>query len=159
MTARIREWYEARSQREQRLLLAMIAIALPLLAWLLVVRPLNNAYDDALQAQLEAVDRHGRVLALADTAKSKSVSGPHPSAGADLQLVVTESASQTGIALQGATPAGLDSIDVTIAGTSAPAVGQWLQGLEAHGVSVQELRMTPQGQAVVSMSARLARRA
>ena len=158
MTATIRDWFVARSKREQRLTLLMLAIALPVLAWLLVVRPLSAAYDDALQDHLAGVDRHGRVLALAEAARSTQ-SRPVEASEADLQLIVTEAAGQAGIALQGATANGANAVDVTVAGGRATALGQWLAQFEARGITVQQMTMTPQPDGTVTMSARLVRRA
>lgn len=157
MIVRVREWYAGRSTREQRLLLVMLAIAMPLLVWLAVVQPLGEAYDEALREQLEAVDRHGRVLALADSAKTRQSVDSRSPAAVDLQLLVTESASQAGIALQAVNPSGTDSVDVTIEGASAIAVAQWLRGLEARAIAADELRMTPRPDGTVGTSVRLVR--
>lgn len=157
MILTIRDWYLSRTRREQLLILLMLAIALPLLAWLLVVRPLNGAYDSALRDHLEAVDRHGRVLALADAAKS-APSRPVAASNADLQLIVTEAASQAGITLQGTNPNGPNAIDISVTGGRAGALTQWLAQFEAHGLSVQQLSMAPLPDGTVNMSARLARR-
>ena len=157
MTARIRDWYSNRTQREQRLVLAMLLIAVPVLAWLLIVRPLYIAYDKAIHDHLIAIDRHGRVMALAEAAKSapaKSVAANQ----ADLQLVVTQAASQAGIVLQGITPNGSNAVDLTVAGGRATALSQWLAQFEARGIAVQQMSMTPQPDGTVTLSARLMRR-
>ena len=158
MRAIVRDWFLGRTKREQQLILLMLALALPLLAWLLVVRPLSAAYDDALQDHLAAVDRHGRVLAMAEAARS-SPARPVEAGKADLQLIVTEAASQAGITLQGATASGANAVDVTVAGGRATALGQWLAQFEARGITVQQMTMTPQPDGTVNMSARLVRRA
>ena len=66
MIVAVREWYVSRSERERRLILIMLAIAVPLLAWLIVVLPLSQARESALERHVEAIDRNGRVRALAD---------------------------------------------------------------------------------------------
>jgi len=159
MIVAVREWYGGRTRREQLLLLAMVAVAVPVLLWLLVVGPVTSAYRDSLNEQLEAVDRHGRVLALAEAAKARPARGRAPDAGADIQLLLTEAAAQAGIALQQATPDGQDSANVAASGVRAPAVAQWLRELDARGIAVGELRMTPQADGTVSISARLVRAA
>jgi general secretion pathway protein M len=156
VTSAARDWYLSRTQREQRLILLMLAIALPVLAWLLVVLPLDAAYDDAAKDHLEAVSRHGRVLALADVAKSASARRTRES-NTDLQLVVTESASRAGIVLQGTSPGGPNVIDLTVAGGRAPALAQWLAQFEAQGILVHRMNMTPLPDGTVNLSARLAR--
>lgn len=156
MIHRARDWFLSRSIREQRLILLMLGIALPVVAWLLVVRPLNAAYDDARKDQLEALTRHGRVLALADAAKSAPARRVR-AGNADLQLVVTEAASQAGIVLQGTTPTGPNAIDISVTGGRAPVLAQWLAQFEARGIAVQQMTMTPSPDGTVNLSARLAR--
>ena len=156
MTASIRDWYLGRTKREQRLILLMLAIALPVLAWLLVARPVSAAYDRALEDHLAAIDRHGRVLALAEAARSAPARRIQ-SNKADLQLVVTEAASQAGITLQGTIPTGPNGVDVTVSGGRATALAQWLAQFEAQGIKVQQMTMTPLPDGTVNMSARLAR--
>jgi general secretion pathway protein M len=156
MTA-LRDWYVGRTQREQRLILVMLAVAVPVLAWFLIVRPVSGAYDQAVQDHLSAIDRHGRVMALAEAAKSTPARSVAAS-DADLQLVVTEAASQAGIVLQGTTPNGSNALDLNVAGGRATALLQWLAQFEAQGIAVQQMTMTPQPDGTVSMSARLARR-
>ena len=156
MTA-LRDWFLGRTQREQWLVLLMLAIASPLLAWILVVRPLGAAYDAALDDHLAAIDRRGRVLALAEAAKTapaRRVEGNR----ADLQLIVTQAAAQAGITLQGANPNGANAVDVAASGGRATALGQWLAQFEAQGIAVQQMTMMPQPDGTVNMSARLARR-
>jgi general secretion pathway protein M len=155
MTA-IRDWFLGRTQREQRLVLLMLAIALPLFAWLLVVRPLGTAYQDAIQDHLAALDRHGRVLALAEAAKS-APARPVEASKADLQLIVTQAATQAGIALQGVTPNGSNAVDLTVGGGRATALAQWIAQFEAQGIAVQQMSMSPLPDGTVNMSARLAR--
>lgn len=157
MIVRIREWYGSRAKREQWLLAAMVGIALPVFIWLAVVLPLTNAYEAAQERHLQAVDRHGRILTLAKAIEAEP-SRARLNRNIDLQLLVTEAAGAAGVALGDVNPSGTESISLTITNTSAPAATEWLRGLEARGLSIQELRITPAGQGVVNVSARLARR-
>lgn len=157
MIVRVREWYSDRTIREKRMLIAMIAVAAPLLAWLVVIRPLNLAYERALERHLEAVDRHGRVAALADRITAQPA---RPTAPQDVELhfVVSEAAGLAGVALADVTPSGADAVAVTATNARAPAASEWLRGLEARGLVVEELRMVPTAEGGVDVSARLARR-
>lgn len=156
MTA-VRDWFRGRTGRERQLIVLMLAIAAAVIAWLLVVRPLDSAYDAALDEHLAAIDRHGRVLALAEAAKSTPSRG-FDANKTDLQLVVTQAAAQAGITLEGANPSGANTVDVAVAGGRATALGQWLAQFEARGIAVQQMSMTPLPDGTVNMSARLARR-
>ena len=153
MIGELRVWYVGRTRREQLMLLLMLLIALPVLLWLLVVRPLSAAYDRALIDHLEAVDRHGRVLAL--TGGPRSASGR--TATGDLQLLVTQAAGQAGIILQRVAPAGPDAIEVGVSGGQAPVLTQWLQQFGTQGIRVQQLTMTPLPDGSVNLSATLVR--
>jgi general secretion pathway protein M len=156
MIVTVREWYVTRSEREQRLILLMLAIALPLLAWLLVVRPLETSYDRALDAHLAAVDRNGRVRALAATPRDAGVRSGGVAEG-DLGLIVAEAATQAGFALDSSAAAGPDAVTVTIASARAPAAVQWLRDFELRGIRVEDLRMNPAADGTVSLNARLVR--
>lgn len=147
----VRDWYGQRSAREQRLLLAMLAIALPLLVWLALIVPIERAYDRALERQLAAVDRHARILSLADRARGAPARRPAPVA--DLGLFLTDNARQAGLtAAPSAAPQPGSSL-VTIASASAPAALEWLRRLEASGLVVREVRITPAANGSVAVSA------
>ena len=157
MIVTVREWYSARSVRERRLILLMLVIAVPLLAWLLVVVPLSNAYEEALERHLEAVDRNGRVRALAEPARiSRPLAAPAAGA-ADLALVVTEAATQAGLTLDSTSPAGPDAVTISIAQARPMAAVQWLRDFELRGIRVEDMRMAPAADGTVSLTARLVR--
>ena len=155
MILRIREWLSGRTPRERQLILLMVAIASPLLVWLLVIRPMSLAYDEALERQLEAVDRNGQVRMLADAAKAAPRAARVAAPAADLGLVVAEAASQAGLALEGNSPAGPNAVAITIAQAPPKTAVQWLGDLEERGLTVGEWKMTPSGSGTVSLSARV----
>ncbi len=157
MIVTVRQWYESRSLRERRLLLLMLAIAVPSLAWLLVVAPLNNAYDSALDRHLEAVDRSGRIRALADPARVTRSAAVPATGGAELALVVTEAATQAGLTLDSTSAAGPDTVTIAIAQARPTAAVQWLRDFELRGIRVENLRMTPAADGTVAVTARLVR--
>lgn len=157
MIVTVREWYVSRSVRERRLILLMLALALPLLAWLLVVLPLSKAYNSALERHLEAVDRNGRVRALADPSRTARPAVARALAGPDLPLVVADAAAQAGLTLDSNSAAGPDAVTVTIAQARPTAAVQWLRDFELRGIRVEDLRMTPGTDGTVSVTARLVR--
>jgi general secretion pathway protein M len=151
MIVALRHWYSGRSLREQRLILAMLAIALPLLAWLLIVAPLSRAYDDALERHLAAVDRNGRVRALAGGGTESRTGAP----AGDLALLVTDSAGRAGLTLDSNSPAGAHAVTVAVAQASPTAVTQWLSSVEGHGLRLDNLRIVPAGPGGVSLTAQV----
>lgn len=157
MIVRLRSWFVERSLREQRLLLLMAAIAMPLLLWLLVVRPVGLAYDQALDRHLEAIDRNARVRALAETDKVRAV--PGVAIGPDVALAIAERAARAGLVLDSNSAAGSNGVVISVSSARATVVTQWLAELERDGFMVSELRMAPAADGQVSLSARLARNA
>ena len=151
MIVHVRAWYGARSLREQRLLQLMAAIAIPLLAWLLLVRPLSNAYDHAIQRHLQAVDRNGRVKALA--ARASGGKANFPAAVPDLALFLIDSARQRGITVVGHSASAPGSAVISIASSPAPTALEWLRGLEADGFQVSDVRIAPTGGGAVGVAA------
>lgn len=151
MIVRFREWYGSRSRRERRLLQLMAAIAIPWLVWLLIVRPLGNAHDHALQRHLQAVDRNGRVKALAERASGGEAKVP--AAVPDLARLLSDSARQRGITAVGRAAPAPGSAMIGIAWTSAPTALEWLRGLEADGYRVDDVRVAPTGGGAVAVTA------
>lgn len=150
-------WYRGRSEREQRLLLLMLVIAVPLLLWLLVYRPVTGALDAAWDRHRDAVERHGQVLAAVDAAKAARQPIAAPVAG-EIAALAGESAGRAGLTLSSAAAQGSDRASVSIAGGEPRAMLAWLGQLEAQGVAVEDLRMTPAPDGSVSLTAVLARR-
>lgn len=158
MIVSLRQWYLARSAREQRMLLMMLVIAVPIMLWAAIIRPLDQAYQRALDAHLQAVDRNGAVRSLAKQLESGPTGAAIPSpVGPDLTLVVAEAAAQSGLTLDSNAASGADQVAVSIAQASPTVAVEWLNGLEARGLSVEELRMVPGQGGTVSVTARLGR--
>ena len=154
MTA-LASWFRGRSLREQRMLLAMLAVAVPVLLWLLVWRPVNNALEEARERHAEAIERHGRVLATARALKQER--RPVAAPAGDLAGYVGQAAANAGLSLTGASAQGPDRAAVTIASGDPRAMTGWLRGFEQQGLVVQELRITPAADGSASLTAVVAR--
>ena len=148
-------WYRGRSPREQRLLLGMLAVAVPVLLWLAVWRPAERALQVATARHAEAIERQGRVLAAARALKTARAPAETPAG--DLAAYLGQAAGRSGIALASATAQGPDRASVAIAGGDPRAMAGWLRGLEQQGIVVQQLRMTSTPEGAVAMSATLSR--
>lgn len=127
-------WWEARSEREQRLLLVLALVALPVLAWLLVVRPLKAARETA-QANLatataEIAIMHG--LAPAIRASRTAPSGP-------LLPRVQAGLAAAELAASSLDPAGQGRVTLRIAAARAPVLLRLVAGYEAAGLVVISL--------------------
>jgi general secretion pathway protein M len=156
MTDALKSWYLALSQREQRLVgTAGILAALVLLVFGLIL-PALAATDNARTAHDEAVERRGRIEALAARATSAK---PTNSAAvvADIDLVVTQSAAESGFDVlksAGATPG---EISFRIDQARAPALLNWLSALEDRGLQTDSLTLRGSPAGVVTVEARMRR--
>lgn len=152
----VTDWWLGRTVRERWLIAAMLAILLPLLAWLLVARPLVVALDAAQQRHVAAVRQHGQVLAQVAQLKAAPRIAGGPSTGAPIALRITEAAAQASLSLSANQPAGPTTTAITLAPTSPAAALRWLRQLEGSGIVVRELAITPQPGGLVVVSATLA---
>lgn len=148
------DWFMTRSLRERWLIALMLAIAIPLLCFLLVYRPLIAAIETAEQRHAAAVTNHGLVLsrlAQLDQAQ-RPAAGAAPTSSAPLSLRVTEAAALAGVSLSANEPRGNASALITLAPAAPTATLRWLQQLEQQGIVVRELTITPQpgGQVVAT---------
>jgi general secretion pathway protein M len=132
------DWWLTRSPRERMLLQVMIALAVFVLGWLLLVRPLA----DSLEA---AKARHGAaVVALAE---AKARDGARRSAGANAGAVplpidglVGRSAGEAGFTAARITAAGPTRASVAIDSARPQALFGWVASLERRGLVVERLR-------------------
>lgn len=144
------QWWSERSQREKVLLAVMALLAVPILAWLLVITPLQSVEENAREDYLAALDRNGRVRAMldADGQETATYSGA-------LSSLVGETASQRGFTLTTNIADGPGRVRLSIAQASATAALGWLRELEAQGASIETLQLTPNAQGGIALSATL----
>jgi general secretion pathway protein M len=147
-------WFMGRTPRERWLIALMLAIALPLLAFYAIYRPLTLSIERAEQRHVAAVRNHGLVLsrlAQLDQAQRPAVAAP-PAGSAPLALRVTEAAALAGVSLTANEPRGAGSALITVAPSAPTATLRWLRQLEEQGIIVRELTITPQpgGQVVAT---------
>lgn len=154
LTSSVSGWFLSRTERERWLIILMLAIAIPLLLWLLVARPLMLGLEAAKARHVAAVEQHGAVLAQLAQLEGASTAAI-PAGGAPLALRVTDSAAQAGIRLAANEPRGPDTVTIALAAAPPTASLRWLRQLEASGIAVRELTITPEGQGAVSVRATL----
>lgn len=138
----LKSWWRTRTLREQRLLLAMFGLAAVVFAWLLVIRPLNDA-------QSRARERHGAaVLALAEArAQAAAITGlsKAPAAAAlpaPIELLVSQSATEAGFPVTGVEREGAAQATVTIQSVRPQAFFGWIGQMESRSLLVDRLAAT-----------------
>ena len=154
MMRRLRFWWTLRTLREQRMLLAMIAAIAIVLAWLLVVRPLDNALADArarhARAVIDLAQAQAQAEQIAYLEKTVPLAGRAP-----IATLVHDRAAEAGFATARVTPQGR-TVAIAIEAARAPALFGWIAGLERRdGLVVDRLTARTNGDATIAVDATL----
>jgi general secretion pathway protein M len=133
-------WWADRSKREQRLLAIMVLLMIIVFGWLLLVRPLIYALE-------EAKLRHGEaVVALAEararTAALRPSDGRTAVPFGPIDALVSRTATEAGFTGARIAAQGPARVTVSIPSARAPAFFAWIDSLERQGLSVERLRAT-----------------
>ena len=132
-------WWRVRTLREQRLLLAMLALVVLLLGWLLVIRPLSDALDAAQRRHGEAVtalaEARGRAEAARRSQGERNVSAPLPVDG-----FVRRTGAEAGFANGRIAALGPARATFAIDAVRPQAFFAWIRLMERRGLVVDSLR-------------------
>ncbi|NCP11036.1 MAG: type II secretion system protein M [Sphingomonadales bacterium] len=157
MIVRLIDFWAQRSARERRMIAIMLAIAVPLLLWLLIAGPVTAALTEAKDRQAEAVARHGRIVARIDAIeRGGAPDAARPRIGA-LDLFVAEAASQRGLTIDSNVAQGPDAVAIGIAHARPEAIVDWLAEFERQGIVIEDMTMTANPDASIALDARLSR--
>ncbi|MGF1549119.1 MAG: type II secretion system protein GspM [Sphingomonadaceae bacterium] len=152
MNDALRQWWKARSVREQRLLLALGLVALVVFVWLLVVRPLGDALSGARE-------RHGEaVLALAEARAraaliAEAESGATAPLGMPLDAMLNQSALEAGFTGTRVEREGAARATVVIPAARPQAAFGWLSRMAARGLVVVQASVAPNSDQTVRLEA------
>jgi general secretion pathway protein M len=142
MNDRLLGWWRTRTVREQRLLLAMVALLAVVLVWLLIVRPLNDALSAARERHGEAVVALAEAKAAAEAIKRLQSARP-ARLTAPLDTLLSASAGDAGFAVSRVEGSGPSRATVTIAAARPQALFGWVEQMERrHGLIVEGLQAT-----------------
>lgn len=153
MSAALRQWWSSRTTREQRMLAVMILCIALFFGWLMVWW-VGGTLSDARRRHAEAVIAHAEVAGRAEALKESRRSGVQR-LDAPIELVVGQSASETGFVLSRTEPQGTDRVVIAIATARPQALFTWLDGLERRGVVPERLNVRANNDRTVSVEATL----
>lgn len=149
MSDAVRLWWKGRSLREQRLLIVMAALAIVVIVWLGILRPLSDARADARK-------RHGDTLVAvaqieAEAARLQALPEGARATGAPIDIVRAE-ADAIAITPSLVQPDG-NGVRVDIPVIGGQALFTLIDRLRARGLSVDTLAARPEagGSLVVTM--------
>ncbi|MEN2785141.1 type II secretion system protein GspM [Sphingomonas qilianensis] len=149
MIAQFRTWFDGRSLREKRMLLAMAGLALLTVIWAGIILPVTDALSSARERHAGAVVRLGETQAR--LAVLQDLQRDRPAAlGAPLDTVIRLRANEAGFPLSLATPMGNDRVQIAITSAKPGALLGWIGELERAGILVDSLNMTNNGDQTVA---------
>ena len=155
MMASLTLWWRALSLREKRLVGVAGAMAALVLLWL-ILQPLVGYIAGLGDDHRLAVERAARVEAKAALLKGNA--GPTaPAIAGSLDQWMTQSAEETGLTLDRNEARGEAAATVAISSARAPAIIGWLAEIEAQGLVIDRLRITPGTDGSVGLTAEVRR--
>lgn len=144
----LRAWFDARSLRERRMILVMLALALVTLVWGAIIVPVRNGLSSSRARYTDAVVELG-----AAQAQLVQVKGIQRRQGQPVPLPLAETvrarADQAGLVLASLDAEADDRVRASVATARAGALMAWIAGLERDGVLVDALTVTPDGAGAV----------
>lgn len=153
----LRAWFDARSLRERRLILVMLALLAVTFVWLLVIVPVQDGLSSARTRYADAVIRLGQAEADARAVRGIQRRQPAP-VPLPLADAIRTRAAEANLSLVTLDAQGDDRVRISVTGASAGAITAWLARLEGEGILVQDLTITAAG-GTVTANATLAARA
>lgn len=151
-------WFNGRSLREKRLLVAMVALLALTIVWYGLIRPFGDALSGERQRHADAVIRLGETAARVDAIRAIGRQRPAPLTGG-LADTVRARAADAGFAIASLDEDGPGRVRVGIAGAKPAALVPWLARLEAAGILVDAATLSDKGDRTVGVQLTLKTRA
>lgn len=135
----------ARPLREQALLLAGGAASALMLAWLLLVSPVNGLRDEALTTLARTQQTHAQVNALAAQLEAARAGQSAASASrASMTELIDASLRKHQLGIRGIQPGSQGEMFVRLEAAPTQAVWRWLHEMESvQQMSINELTINP----------------
>ena len=146
----MKAWFDARSLREKRMILVMLALLAVTIVWAAIILPVRDGLSSTRERQAEAVVRLGRVMAAVDSVKAAQRAGIAVP-GAPLADAVRGRAVEGGFPLATLDQDGPDRVRLSIATARPAALLGWIAGLEQSGILIDSTAITPNGDQTVSV--------
>jgi general secretion pathway protein M len=149
MIAALKAWFDGRSLRERRMLLAMAAMIVLTVIWFGIFLPVSDGLSSSRTRLNDAVVRLGEAQAERDSIADLARNRPQPIPGA-LADYLRQSAGDAGFALSNVEPQSDDRVRIAIPTARPGALFAWLADLEKAGVIVSTIDVTNNGDQTVS---------
>ncbi len=157
MIAALKSWFDGRSLRERRMLLAMAAMIVLTLIWFALLLPIGDGLSSSRTRLNDDVIRLGDAQAERDAITDLAKAKPQPIPGA-LADYLRQSAGDAGFALSNVDPKGDDRVQIAIPTARPGALFAWIADLESAGIVVVTIQVTNNGDQTVAANTLLMKR-
>ena len=159
MNENLKRWWQGRTLREQRLLLALGGVASFVFVWLLVIRPLSDSLSEARERHGEAVIALAEARAGAAMLQTAETDRPPP-LSAPLDSLLNQSATEAGFQVNRIDRLGPNQATVVIDAARPQAFFGWVNQMEnERGLIVERLTATTNADQTLSVQATFRARA
>jgi general secretion pathway protein M len=155
--ASLKAWFDGRTLRERRMLLAMLAMIVLTLIWFAIFLPISDGLSSSRTRLNDAVIRLGDAEAERDAIAALARNRPQPIPGA-LADYLRQNAGDAGFALSNVDPQGDDRVRIAIPTARPGALFAWIADLENAGVVVDTIDVTNNGDQTVAANILLMKR-
>jgi general secretion pathway protein M len=140
----MKRWWNDHSEGERRIMMLLAVAAGIVFFWLGLWRPVSNGVATGWERQGAALDRYASVRAKVDAIRKLPATGKGASeAAASIDQMVGQSAAEAGFTLDRAALQGEGRMAVSIASARMPALMGWLATMEAGGILVETISISP----------------
>lgn len=152
MNDSFKSWWRTRTVREQRLLLAMFGLALVVIVWLLIVRPLGDALSEAKERHGTAAQAVAEARAQASLISGLERAAPAAAAAGPIDAIVTRAATEAGFPITRLERDGAGRATMVSNSVRPQAFFAWIDQMEAsRGVLVERLSATANSDQTLSV--------
>lgn len=157
MIETLKTWFNGRTLRERRMLLAMVAMVVLTVIWFAVFLPISDGLSSSRTRLNDAVVRLGTAEAEAD-ALAGLEHNRRPTVQGALDDYVRQSAGNAGFALSDVSVQGDGRLHIAVPTARPGALFTWLADLEDAGVLVAAIQVTNNGDQTVAAQMTLMKR-
>lgn len=146
MIASFKAQWDARSLREQRMLMGLGAVVVLMLIWFLIVSPLLAWREAAVERYADAAEDHALVTQALGGA---SADAPGATSSQALELAVRQSAEARGVVIVAATPGVGGSLTASVERAAPTGLFAWVADVEQGGAAVRAFSATENADATL----------
>jgi general secretion pathway protein M len=132
-------WWRSLTLREQRLLLAMLALLTIVLLWLLIIRPVGDALSNARERHSDAAVALAEARAQAALIRQLEGSAAASRTNEPVDALISRSASLAGFPIARLERDGANQATLVLGSVRPQAFFGWLSQMESQGLIVERL--------------------